>query len=385
MKLHEYQAKDIFGRYNIPVPKGKVASTQDEASKIADSLGGSVVLKSQVHAGGRGKAGGIKVSTTPEQVQMNAEILLGKRLVTHQTGPDGVPVNKILVEQMTGISKELYIAVVVDKTFEGPVLIASESGGMEIEEIAETEPSKIHKEPIDPVIGLQLFQCRRLAYALNLDPTLIGITARIAMGLYTIFMEYDCSLVEINPLGVTTDNQICALDGKIVLDDDGIFRHPDLRALRDIEQEDPLEAQAQDYEISYVKLDGNVGCLVNGAGLAMATMDVIKGSGAAPANFLDVGGSADVEKISKAFGLMLSDPNVTSALINVFGGILRCDVVAKGVVKACLEKNPGITILARMSGTNMEEGKNILGTSGLNVTFANTLADVSQNMNILSD
>ena len=385
MKIHEYQAKQILSSSGVSIPEGKIARTSGEASQIAQQLGGTVAVKAQIHAGGRGKGGGVKIAKTPLEAEELSKQMLGSKLITPQTGSEGREVQCVLVEKGLNIEKEFYLGIVIDRSRQMPVLMASREGGMEIEEIAETEPSKIHKEPIDPVIGLQFFQCRRLSYGLNLDPNLIGPTARIAMGLYKIFMEYDCSLVEINPLGVTTDNRICALDGKIVLDDDGIFRHPDLRALRDIEQEDPLEAQAQDYEISYVKLDGNVGCLVNGAGLAMATMDVIKGSGAAPANFLDVGGSADVEKISKAFGLMLSDPNVTSALINVFGGILRCDVVAKGVVKACLEKNPGITILARMSGTNMEEGKNILGTSGLNVTFANTLADVSRNMSILSD
>ncbi len=382
MKVHEYQAKSILAHYGIPVPRGNVASTPDEAHDIARDLGGAVVIKAQVHAGGRGKGGGIKVVKTPTEAKEAANSLLGHSLVTPQTGPQGVPVGKVLVEEVVGLARELYVGLTIDRVLMGPVMIASESGGMEIEEVAATAPDKIHKEAIDPLITFQPFQGRRLCRQLHIESELVRPAAQTMMALYKIFVEHDCSLVEINPLGVTQDNRIVALDAKLSFDDDSLFRHPELKELRDAEQEDPFEAQAREYDISYVKLDGDVGCLVNGAGLAMATMDVIKESGASPANFLDVGGGASEEKVARAFGIMLSDPQVSRILVNVFGGILRCDIAARGIVMACKEKDANPPMLVRMLGTNVEEGKTILRESGLDVTFADSLAEVAHKMKV---
>ena len=380
MKVHEYQAKSIFARYGVPVPRGSAASAPAEAREIAGSMGGQAVIKAQVHAGGRGKAGGIIVARTPEDAEQAAASLLGKRLVTPQTGPQGVPVGKVLVEEVAEIIRELYLALTVDRTFRGPVMIASESGGMEIEEVAAREPEKIYKEAIDPLIGFQPFQGRRLAYALNLEPELIRPATQLMVALYRVFLENDCSLAEINPLALTQDKRLIALDAKLSFDDNSLFRHSELREMRDPDQEDHFEAQAQEYDISYVKLEGEVGCMVNGAGLAMATMDVIKSAGASPANFLDVGGGASEDKVAQAFTIMLSDPQVKWVLVNVFGGILRCDIAAKGIVKACKERGAELPILVRMLGTNVEEGKAILKASGLHVTFADSLAEVAQKM-----
>ncbi len=380
MKVHEYQAKSVFARYGIPVPRGGVASTPSEALEIANSLGGRAVVKAQVHAGGRGKGGGIKLVGTPQEAEEAASSLLGKALVTPQTGPQGAPVGKVLVEEVAEITGELYLALTIDRTFRGPVMIASASGGMEIEELAATNPEKIHKEGIDPLVGFQPFQGRRLSHALNLSPELVRPASQIMVALYKIFVEMDCSLVEINPLGVTRDNRIIALDAKLDCDDDSLFRQAELREMRDPEQEDPFEAQAREYDISYVKLDGDVGCLVNGAGLAMATTDIIKSAGANAANFLDVGGGASEEKVARAFGIMLSDPQVKRVLVNIFGGILRCDIAARGIVMACEERNAELPILVRMLGTNVEDGKAILEDSGLNVTFADSLAEVIEKM-----
>ena len=380
MKVHEYQAKSIFGRYGIPVPRGGVASTPAEARQIAQGLGERAVVKAQVHAGGRGKGGGIKIVQSASEAEGAAASLLGTRLVTPQTGPQGVPVSKVLVEEAAELRRELYLALTVDRVFGGPVMIASESGGMEIEEVAAQDPERIHKEPVDPLVGFQPFQGRRLAYALNLEPKLARAASQIMIDLYRIFVDNDCSLAEINPLAVTLDGRIIALDAKMSFDDDALFRHPELRDMRDPDQDEPFEARAQEYEVSYVKLDGSVGCLVNGAGLAMATMDVIKYSGASPANFLDVGGTADEERIAKAFGIMLSDSQVKHILVNVFGGILRCDIVARGIVKAVEDAGSAIPLLVRMQGTNMEEGREILQASALNVTFTDTLADVAREM-----
>jgi succinyl-CoA synthetase beta subunit len=380
MKVHEYQAKSVFARYGVPVPRGDVASTPSEALEIANSLGGRAVVKAQVHAGGRGKGGGIKLVRTPQEAEEAAASLLGSTLVTPQTGPQGVPVGKVLVEEVADLTGELYLALTIDRAFRGPVMIASESGGMEIEEVAASNPEKIHKEGIDPLIGFQPFQGRRMSHALNLDTELIRPASQIMVAIYKIFVEMDCSLVEINPLAVTRDNRIIALDAKLDCDDDSLFRQPELREMRDPDQEDPLEGQAREYGISYVKLDGDVGCLVNGAGLAMATMDVIRSAGANAANFLDVGGGASEEKVSRAFGIMLSDPRVKQVLVNIFGGILRCDIAARGIVMACAERNAKLPILVRMLGTNVDEGKAILEGSGLNVIFADSLAEVVQKM-----
>ena len=378
MKIHEYQAKSMFGRYGIYVPKGGVASIPEEAASITESLGGQAVVKAQVHAGGRGKGGGIKVVKSPREAQEAAESLLGKQLVTPQTGPRGVPVRKVLVEELTEAAKEMYLGLTIDRVFRGPVMIASEAGGMEIEDVAAREPDRIHKEGADPLIGFQPFQGRRLSHTLNLEPQMARQCAQLMVDLYRLFIENDCSLVEINPLTLTKENQIVALDAKLSFDDDALFRHPELREMRDPEQEDPFESRAREYDISYVKLDGDVGCLVNGAGLAMATMDVIKGAGANPANFLDVGGGASEDKVAQAFGIMLSDTQVKRVLVNIFGGILRCDIAARGIVKACKENGAELPILVRMLGTNVEEGKSVLENSGLNVTFADTLGEAAQ-------
>ena len=380
MKVHEYQAKSILSRYGIPVPNGGVASTPAEALDIARDLGGRVVVKAQVHAGGRGKAGGIKLVNNPQEAEQAAASLFGHSLVTSQTGHQGVPVGKVLVEEVLDVTRELYVALTVDRALRGPVMIASESGGMEIEEVAAREPEKIHKETIDPLLGFQPFQGRKLSYALNVEPEQVRPVAQLMVALYRSFVENDCSLVEINPLALTRDRGVVALDAKLSFDDASLFRHPELEAMIDPTQEDQFEAQAREYDISYVKLNGEVGCLVNGAGLAMATMDVIKAAGASPANFLDVGGGASEDKVARACGIMLSDPQVKRVLVNVFGGILRCDVAARGIVMAFKERGAGLPILVRMLGTNVDEGKEILRVSGLNVSFAGSLAEVAEKL-----
>ena len=380
MKVHEYQAKAIFMRYGIPVPQGEVANSPEEAFQITQRLGGRSVVKAQIHAGGRGKAGGIVVASSPEDAKQAAASLLGRRLVTSQTGPEGVLVSKVLVEQPLAIDKELYLGLTVDRAYRGPVMIASEAGGMEIEEVASTTPEKILREGIDPLVGFQPFQGRSLAADMYLGSELMRPASQIMASLFQLFIENDCSLAEINPLVITREGNLLALDGKLSFDDDALFRHPDLGELRDPEQEGPLEAEAARAGISYVKLNGDVGCLVNGAGLAMATMDVIKDAGLEAANFLDVGGGASDEKVAKACRIMLSDPDVSRLLVNVFGGILRCDIVARGIVKAYKESNADLPIFVRMSGTNIDEGIAILKESGLKVTFANSLAEVAHKL-----
>ncbi|MSQ06840.1 MAG: ADP-forming succinate--CoA ligase subunit beta [Dehalococcoidia bacterium] len=378
MKIHEYQAKEIFARYGIAVPKGSVVTTAQEARQATATLGGKAVLKAQVHAGGRGKAGGVKVVRTAAEAERTARSLLGTNLVTHQTDARGVPVRSLLVEELADIKQELYLAITIDRGFRGPVMLASASGGMEIEEVAASRPQDIHTEPIEPVLGLMPYQTRRVIARLKLAPPLHRPAAQLMTALYRIFTECDCSLVEINPLIVTADDRLVALDGKLDLEGDALFRHADLRELRDRAQEDPLEAEAVDEGIAYVKLDGQVGCLVNGAGLAMATLDVTNAAGAPPANFLDVGGGADDEKVSKAVSIILSDPAVNRVLVNVFGGILRCDVAARGIVLAYQRRGATLPLVVRMLGTNVEEGKKTLRESGLNVTFADTLGEVAQ-------
>lgn len=380
MKVHEYQAKDIFARYGIPVPLGSVASTPIEALEAARDVGTPVVVKAQVHAGGRGKAGGIVLADTPADAERAASTILGSQLVTGQTGPQGVPVRKVLVEEAAKLATELYLGLTVERALGGAAMIASEAGGMDIEEVAATRPEEIFKEPVDPLVGFQPFQARRLCYSLGLAPELVRPASQIMSALYSLFAENDCSLVEVNPLGVTEDGRMIAVDAKVSFDDDALFRHADLLALHDPDQEDPFELQAREYGISYVKLDGVVGCLVNGAGLAMATMDVIKSAGSSPANFLDVGGGASEEKVARAFGIMLSDPQVKRVLVNIFGGILRCDIAARGIVSACQEKESRMPILVRMLGTNVDEGKAILEGAGLNVRFAGSLAEVAGKM-----
>jgi succinyl-CoA synthetase beta subunit len=378
MKVHEYQAKEIFSRYGIPVPRGFIASTPEQASQFVRDLGGRAIVKAQVHAGGRGRGGGIKMANSPQDASDIATTLLGSNLITPQTGPEGVPVNQVLIEEPVDISRELYLATTLDRTLAAPVLLASPAGGMDIEEVAPTHPEDIHAESIDPLLGLMEYQMRRLSRDLGLSGPLARAAGSVMSAVARISSDLDCSLVEINPLVVTSDDRIVALDAKINIEDDALFRHTELRELRDPSQEDPLEAEAAALDIAYVSLDGDVGCLINGAGLAMATLDLAKSVGAAPANFLDVGGGATEEKVASAVKLIISDPKVTRVLINLFGGILRCEVAARGVVQAFEETGSRMPLIVRLLGTNMEEGLSIFQESGLPVTFAETLADVSE-------
>ena len=378
MKLHEYQAKAIFARYGIEIPRGIVANTSEEAGNATREMGGQAVVKAQVHAGGRGQAGGIKVVRSPEEAEEVARGFIGRNLVTRQTDARGVPINSVLVEELADIKQELYVALTIDRGFRGPVMIASAAGGMDIEEVAATNPGNIHTEPIEPVLGLMPYQARRVVARLGLEGSQVRPASQALNALYRIFTENDCSLVEINPLIITGDDRVVALDAKLDVEDDSLFRHSDLRDLRDRSQEDALEARASDMEIAYVNLDGSVGCLVNGAGLAMATLDVTNAAGAAPANFLDVGGGADDEKVASAVSIILSDPKVDRVLINVFGGILRCDIAARGTVLAFERMNSELPLIVRMLGTNVDEGKEILGSSSLNVTFADTLTEAAE-------
>lgn len=377
MKLHEHQAKELLAAYGAPVPENYAASNGAEAAEAARKLGGEAVVKAQVHAGGRGKAGGVKVAGSPDEAARIAESLIGSTLVTPQTGPEGAPVHKVLVERTMRIERELYLSVTTDGSRRRPVVIASASGGVEIEEIAQTEPEKVLTEPVDPVTGFRPYQGRRLAAKLGLPSDQIRPFSALVEACCRAYDEKDATMIEINPLAVTADGELLTLDAKISLDDDALFRHPAEAKLRDPSQDDPLEAEAAEAGIAYVKLDGSVGCMVNGAGLAMATMDIVKFAGAEPANFLDVGGGAGEEKISRAILLMLSDPNVEKALVNIFGGILRCDAAARGVVDAYGKANRRPPLVARMLGTNADEGKAILAQSGLNATMADTLQEAA--------
>lgn len=378
MKVHEYQAKDLMKQFGVVVPKGSVATSPLEVAAKVQELGGRAVVKAQVHAGGRGKAGGVKVVNSAQEGEKFAAGLLGKRLVTHQTGPEGVPVNQLLVEEAISIAKELYLSIIVEPSLRGPVMIVSEAGGMEIEEVAAKTPEKIVQIPIDPVVGFQPFMGRKAAYALNLPAELVRPAGAMFASLSKLFHELDCTLVEINPLVITTDKRLLAADGKINLDDDALDRHPKLKELRDLSQEDPLDVEASQADVNYIRLDGDVGCMVNGAGLAMATLDIIKLMGAQPANFLDVGGGASEEQVRKAFKILLSDPKVKRVLVNIFGGILRCDVAAKGIINAVKEKGINVPLVVRMRGTNADEARKILAESGLRVTFANNLQEAAQ-------
>jgi succinyl-CoA synthetase beta subunit len=378
LKIHEYQAKEIFAKYGVPVPKGGVASTPAEAKKIATELGGVVVIKAQVYAGGRGKAGGVKVVQNPAEAEQAAQKMIGMRLVTHQTTAEGVPVYKVLVEEAMPIARELYLSIVIDSAKRMPVIMASEAGGMDIEQVAAKTPEKILKVYVDPAIGFQQFMGRRLAYDLNLAPEMIKPAAQLIEGLYRLFKEKDASLAEINPLVVTKDNRILALDGKLNLDDNSKFRHKEYPGMRDPSQENPLDLKAAEYGISYIKLDGNIGCMVNGAGLAMATMDIIKQTGGTAANFLDVGGGASDEQVINALTLMLSDPAVKAVLVNVFGGILRCDIIARGMIEVSKRQKITAPIVVRMRGTNRDEGLKLLTESGLPVIMAKDLKDAAE-------
>ena len=377
MKLHEHQAKALFARCGIPVPAGQVASTPADAEAAAAGFGGRAVVKAQVHAGGRGLAGGVQVVNSAAAARHFAANLLGSRLVTPQTDAAGVPVNSVLVEALADIAAEMYVALTIDREHRGPVFIASAAGGATIEETAAQNPDAITTEPIDPTLGLMPYQCRRLAARLGITGSAARQAAAVFDALYRVFTDHDCTLVEVNPLIVTAAGDIIALDAKVDLDDDALYRHPDLRELRDRTQEDALEAAAADADIAYVNLDGSVGCLVNGAGLAMATLDVANASGAAPANFLDVGGGASAEKVATAVGIILSDPKVDRVLVNIFGGILRCDIAAQGIVMAYAEHQATQPLVVRMLGTNLAEGKQILAQSNLNVTFTDTLTEAA--------
>ena len=377
MKVHEYQAKSLLSEFGIPTPKAGVAADPEEARRIAEDLGGSVVVKAQIHAGGRGLAGGVKVVGSPEEAETVARDLLGHRLVTRQTGPEGAPVSRVLLEEPAQIDKEFYLAVIIDSGARSPVIMASQAGGMDIEEVAAATPEKILRSNVDIAIGLQPFQCRNLAYGLDLPANLIRPAAALIANLYRLFVDKGCSLAEINPLAITSDGQLLALDAKLDFDDDALPRHPDIQELRDSDQEDPLEVEAAGFGISYVKLDGDVGCMVNGAGLAMATMDSISMADAMPANFLDVGGGATEEQVAQAFRLILSDSQVKRILVNVFGGILRCDIAANGIVAACRETEARVPIVVRMLGTNADEGKDILSNSGLGIILVNDLNEAA--------
>ncbi|GIP43724.1 succinate--CoA ligase [ADP-forming] subunit beta [Paenibacillus sp. J45TS6] len=379
MNIHEYQGKEVLKQYGVAVPNGKVAYTVEEAVEAAASLGSPVtVVKAQIHAGGRGKAGGVKVAKTMDEVREYASEILGKVLVTHQTGPEGKEVKRLLIEEGCDIRKEYYVGVVVDRATGRVVLMASEEGGTEIEEVAEATPEKIFKEIVDPAVGLQVFQARRLAYAINIPNELVNKATKFMLALYEAFVEKDCSIAEINPLVVTGDGNVMALDAKLNFDSNALYRHKDIQALRDLDEEDEKEIEASKFDLSYIALDGNIGCMVNGAGLAMATMDIIKYYGGDPANFLDVGGGATTEKVTEAFKIILSDAKVEGIFVNIFGGIMRCDVIADGVVEAA--KQLGLTkpLVVRLEGTNVDLGKKILSESGLNIVAADSMADGAQ-------
>ena len=378
MKIHEYQAKQILSQYGVAIPRGEVAETAAKGKEIAQKLGGPVVLKAQIHAGGRGKGGGIKVAKSPEEAHALAEKMIGMTLVTHQTGPQGKLVKRLLVEEALGVAKELYLGIVIDRARECPVVMASTEGGMEIEKVAAEHPELIFKEWIDPAAGLAGFQARKLAFKLGLSGETFKQAIRFLLSLYKAFQSSDASLAEINPLVVTTPGNVMALDAKMNFDDNAVPRHPDIQALRDLDEEDPLEVEASKYSLNYIKLDGNVGCMVNGAGLAMATMDIIKYSGGMPANFLDVGGGVTEEAVTNAFKILVADKDVKAALVNIFGGIVRCDMIASGIVKAAKELGTKIPIVVRLEGTNVELGKQILRESGLAFTPAASMKEAAE-------
>jgi succinyl-CoA synthetase beta subunit len=379
MNIHEFQAKEILKRFGVAVPRGIVCTTPEEAKRAAVELGGGVcVVKAQIHAGGRGKGGGVKLVKSPEDAAAAAQAMLGKNLVTHQTGPEGRQVRRVLIEQGLNIARELYLALVLDRAQSRITVICSSEGGVEIEEVADKHPEKILKEAIDPVIGLAPFQCRALAFALGIAPELAGKMTAVMQGLYRAFIECDASLAEINPLIVTAEGQVMALDAKMNFDSNAFFRQKEIVALRDLDEEDAREVEASKYDLSYISLDGNIACMVNGAGLAMATMDIIKLYGGEPANFLDVGGGADKEKVAQAFKILLADARVRGVLINIFGGIMRCDVLAQGVVEAARELSVKVPLVVRMQGTNVEIGRKILADSGLAIISAETMAEAAE-------
>ena len=378
MKIHEYQAKELLQPFGVTVPRGHVAETVAEAEAIARQLGGAVVVKAQIHAGGRGKGGGVKLAKTPAEAAAAAEQILGMTLVTHQTGPEGRLVRRVLVEEVSSIARELYLGIVVDRGAGKPVFMASTAGGMEIEEVAAKDPTAILKEAFDPDRGLQAFQARRLAFGLGLPAAALQGAVSSMVALARAFVALDASLAEINPFILTADHKVMALDAKITLDDNALYRHPQLRELRDTFEEAELEVEASAFGLNYIKLDGSVACMVNGAGLAMATMDIIKYAGGSPANFLDVGGGANSEQVRRAFEILLKDPSVKAVLINIFGGILRCDTLATGVVEAARAVQLRLPLVIRMEGTNVDQGREILRASGLKITVANSMSDAAE-------
>ena len=378
MKIHEFQAKAILKNFGVAVPQGEVAESADAAAEIARKMGRPVVVKAQIHAGGRGKAGGVKIAKNPEEARQAAASILGKNLVTIQTGPEGQLVRRLLVEETLPIARELYLGIVVDRATASPVFMASAAGGVEIEKVAEETPELILRETIWPGFGLQAFQARKLAFGLGLPAETIAQATEFMTALYRAFESCDASLAEINPFVLTQDNRLIALDAKMNFDDNALFRHEDIRKLRDLDEEAPLEVEASKYLLNYIKLDGTVGCMVNGAGLAMGTMDIIKYAGGSPANFLDVGGGASAEQVRHAFEILLSDKNVRAVLINIFGGIMRCDIVAQGVVDASRQLGIKVPVVVRLEGTNVEQGQQILKESGLNFAVANGMQDAAE-------
>jgi len=378
MKIHEYQAKQILSKFGVAVPRGQVAFTPEEALTLAKPLGGTVVVKAQIHAGGRGKAGGVKLAHSPEEAETLARAMLGKKLVTIQTGPEGRVVKRVLIEEGLAVERELYLGIVIDRASAMPVFMASSEGGVEIEVVAAEHPEKILKEFIDPALGFQPFQARKLAFGLGLEGKVASEAARLFASLYRAFEATDASLVEINPFVITRDGRPLALDAKMNFDDNALSRHAEIRELRDLDEEDPLEVKASNYGLNYIRLDGNVGCMVNGAGLAMATMDIIQYAGSRPANFLDVGGGANEEQVRHGFEIILSDANVRAVLINIFGGIMRCDIVANGVVAAAKALAIKVPVVVRLKGTNVEAGQKILKESGLNFTVAENMKEAAE-------
>jgi len=379
MKIHEYQGKELLRKFGVPVPRGIVARSPEEAYQAAKELGTDVVVvKAQIHAGGRGKGGGVKLAKSPEEGREIARQMLGMKLVTHQTGPEGREVRVLLIEEGLPIDKEFYLGIVLDRASGRPVFMASEAGGMDIEEVAAKTPEKILKETVDPAVGFRAFQARKLAFGLGIRPELVNQAVKFMHSLYNANEQMDASLMEINPFLLTKDDRLIALDAKVNFDDNALFRHKEFLDLRDLNEEDPLEIEASKYDLNYIKLDGNIACMVNGAGLAMATMDIIKLAGGEPANFLDVGGGASQERVEAAFRILLADENVKAVLINIFGGIVRCDMVARGVVEAAKKLNIEVPVVVRLEGTNVEEGQRVIRESGLNFTVANGMKDAAK-------
>ncbi len=379
MNIHEYQAKEIFRRFGVPVPEGGVAFTPEEAEKVARGLKtDKLVVKAQIHAGGRGKAGGVKLVKSPADAAAVTKELIGKVLVTHQTGPHGKEVRKVLVEVASDIKRELYLSVLIDRTNSRPSFLASTEGGMDIEAVAAKTPEKILKEPIDPAVGMQPYQARKLAYALGLGGELLQPAVTLMLNLYRAFVETDASLIEVNPLIVTGDKRVVALDAKMNFDDNALFRHKDILACRDLHEEDPREVEASKFNLNYIGLDGNIACMVNGAGLAMATMDIIKYYGGSPANFLDVGGGAKTDQVTEAFKILCADKNVRGILVNIFGGIMKCDIIADGILTAVKQVHVGVPLVVRLEGTNVELGKKLLKESGLALITADSMADAAE-------